>query len=592
MGPGHSEDDIVNDSSPFFAVGAVLGGLALFLFGMKVMTDGLRGVAGGSLRSVISKVGRNRFNGLATGTLSGFLIHSSATTVLLVAFVNAGILSVLESIPVIFGANIGTTFSMQMISLDIGAYSYFILAAGCAWWLFAPGTRLSSGGLAVIGLGMLFLGVQVMGDAVAPHGASLQPILEGSDSKTLTGMLYGILIAAAVTAIIQNSGATIGMCFALSQAGIFHDFTNVFPIVLGAHIGTCATALISSIGANIEARRCAVAHLVFNVIGVGIAVLCSVPLTRFILWTSDELVTQTANFHTAVMILCAAVLLPVTPFVEKIARKLTPSAGPPPQRSFLDPDLLKYPERAIQACIHELQRISRLNTESLELIGQLLLFSGMRNASRKIAGNEVVVNEIKLSMRDYFLLLTRNYLSRRQAILVQHLDRCVVDIERTGDHITALAELSMQRKRQQDAVFTRKSFDQLFALYKACVRVQSLVTESLDPQATDFSARALSILEAREVYRNQSLEIRNYLIDQMEEKTETPVGGYFYSNLVNAMDRIVRHSKNIALVEQSSTFWIKSRKLDAEAASVLERDRPELVKTEEYLKRIHEDDVP
>jgi len=138
-----------------------------------------------------------------------------------------------------------------------------------------------------------------MGDAVAPHGASLQPIWEGSNSTTLTGMLYGIFIAAAVTAIIQNSGATIGMCFALSQAGAFHNFTNVLPIVLGAHIGTCATALISSVGANIEARRCAVAHLVFNVISVMIVALFAGPLTRFILWPSDDLVTQTANFHTA-----------------------------------------------------------------------------------------------------------------------------------------------------------------------------------------------------------------------------------------------------------------------------------------------------
>ena len=203
----------MNGSSPFFSIGMVLGGLALFLFGMKVMTDGLRGVAGRGLRAIISKVGRNNFNGLGTGTLSGFLLHSSATTVLLVAFVNAGVLSLLESIPVIFGANIGTTFSMQVISLDIGAYTYFILAAGCFWWLFAPAGRLASGGgLSLVGLGMLFLGIEVMGGAVAPHGASLQPILEGSNSTTLTGMLYGIFIAAAVTAIIQNSGGPPSGC--------------------------------------------------------------------------------------------------------------------------------------------------------------------------------------------------------------------------------------------------------------------------------------------------------------------------------------------------------------------------------------------
>jgi len=273
-------------------------------------------------------------------------------------------------------------------------------------------------------------------------------------------------------------------------------------------------------------------------------------------------------------------------------RKLTPSSLPPPPLSFLDPDLLKYPERAILACIHELQRISRLNSDSLELAGQFLLLTGMRNASRKIEGNEVVVNEIKLSMRNFFIQLTRSSLSRRQAILLQYLDRCVVDIERTGDHITALVELSIQRKRVKDAVFTEESFECLFTLHEACTRVQWLVTESLDPEIEDFKACALEILETRDVYRNLSLETRGYLIDQMEVKSETPVGGYFYSNLINAMDRIVRHSKNIALVEQSSTFWIKSRKFDAEAQSVRERDLPELVKTEEYLKRLHEDDVP
>ncbi len=574
----------------FMALSTVLGGLALFLLGMSIMTDGLQQAAGKRLRQVLSSVARSRSTGVGLGTLLGFLVHSSAATVMLVAFVNAGLLSMVESIPAIMGANVGTTFSMQLLSLDVGAYCYFVIAFGFALSMAAPGDRAKQVGRSLIGFGMIFLGMNIMGDAIRPYRAELQPFLAGSDARTLRGMAFGIGVATLVTAIIQSSGATIGMCFALSSAGVFAGIENVFPIVLGAHMGTCATGLLGSIGTHIDARRTGLCHLMFNVVGVVLAVALARPLLWLVMQSSDDLIRQTANLHTLIMVMTTVVILPMTVLFARLVRLVSPSKQTPPEPSYLDVALISKPESAIYAAIRELQRMAGLSMESFRAVANFMLFRGDRKLARRVAMNERVINEIKLSMSDYLSELTHHYLSRRQSILIQHVDRCMIEIERIGDHIASLAEMSESRKGKEEALFTESSFEELYRLYEQACTVLEGVIQSLDPESKDFQATAREILSERDRYADLSYQIKDHFMARLEAKTETPIAGMYYHRYVSSLDRIVRHAKVVAMAEQQPEFWIKRKKLLREAGEPLPHEVPELVDPDDFLHKLKRED--
>jgi phosphate:Na+ symporter len=290
----------------------ILGGLALFLFGMQLMTEGLRLAAGERLRLIIYRGTGNRLAGLGLGTGLGFLMHSSATTVMTVGFINAGLLSLVHSLPVIMGANIGTTLSMQLISFRLTDYALMAVALGFLVSVAAPSSLVRNIGRSLLGFGLLFNGMDLMSGAIAPHGDLLLPWLSRLDGSTWSGMLLGTLLAWLFTAVVQSSGATIGMIFVLISAGVFTSLQQVYPIVLGAHLGTTTTALIAALGCGIEARRGAVANLLFNGFNVTLALLAAPLLIAAMEFSSDDVVRQTANLHTAIMVIAAVLLLPVT----------------------------------------------------------------------------------------------------------------------------------------------------------------------------------------------------------------------------------------------------------------------------------------
>jgi len=204
----------------FLTVFGVLGGLAVFVLGMGMMTEGLRRFSGQSLRRVLAAATRSRVAGIGLGTLLGFLVHSSAATVMYVGFINAGLMGLAESIPPILGANIGTTFSMQLISFKLGDYCYVFIALGLGLKMAVPQPKAKHLGAVLLGFGLLFLGMNTMGAAVGPHKDSLTPLLTYVDGGTLGGMLAGIGASALFTGLVQSSGATIGMCFVLIRAGV------------------------------------------------------------------------------------------------------------------------------------------------------------------------------------------------------------------------------------------------------------------------------------------------------------------------------------------------------------------------------------
>ena len=575
----------------FFLVFQILGGLALFIFGMNIMTDGLREAAGQKLRTILSVMTTRKWTGLGLGIAIATLVHSSATTVMVVGFINAGLMNLVQAVPVILGANIGTTLSMQAISFKLGDYALFAVAIGFIISMVAKGQKAKKMGLSLMGFGLLFLGMNLMSDAIKPHRELLKPVMASISGESTRGLVLGILLATLLTSIIQSSGATIAMAFALVQAGVLTSVEQTMPIILGAHIGTCATALLGSIGTSISAKRSAYAHLIFNFFNVLLASLLKGPLVAFLVWMSpDSVLRQSANLHTTVMVVAAFLVLPFSTIYANLITRLFRSRKPEPEPSHLDDKLLEYPEQAICACMHELQRVAKICAKSLRLAGQTILFAQTPQDIHAIKLNEQVVNDIKGAMKQYLASLTRRYLSKRQAILIQHLDRCMSDLERIGDHIETICNLSLRRQKVPEAVVDKESIDTAFRLYENALHLFKLVIDSLDPDKENIQEIAQQILQARDDYMQDSLTTRSMFTDKVSQRTITPIAGIFFSEYIAALDRIVKHSKSIALAERQPQFWIKRTKLGKHVDMAPEPELQKLVDPKDYLSRLQAED--
>lgn len=567
----------------------VIGGMSLFIFGMHVMTQGLRAAAGEALRVILGRTARRRVQGLVLGTLVGFLAHSGAATTMIAGFVNAGLMGLAESVPPMLGANVGTALSMQLISFHIGHYSWMAIGIGFIVSAAAPGPRVRESGRALLGFGLLFLGMTTISEAIAPHKDMLAPWLARIHGETWSGRLYGVGLSALLTALVTSSGAVIGLCFALITAGVFTQFEQVFPIVLGAHIGTCIVALTASAAMNVEARRSALGHLVFNLFNVALALLAYPAVRALMLWSSSDLSRQTANLHLFVMTAAALLVLPASKPVAGLLRVLWPSREPSPEPSHLDADLLDKPEQALCAAIRELRRMAHLCVRCMDTNGTVML-KGCRASLRRLYADEEVINEVKQAMYHYLGHLTSRYLSRRQTLFLQHLGRCMKDLERIGDHLTALGDISIERLKHPEAIVPEPLFRVWFDLFCAAKQVLVLTEQSLDPDLDDFQGRALSILQARDRYMIMSMDAKADFAGAAEEKTITPLAGYYLNRYIADLDRLVRHAKSIAFAERQPDFRVKRTKLDRVAQPAAPYTPPPRVDADSYLAQLRRSD--
>ena len=571
-------------------VSHVVGGLGLFLFGMHVMTAGLRAAAGNALRNILSLATRNPVQGIVLGTLLGFLAHSGAATTMIASFTNAGLISLAGSIAPMLGANVGTSLSMQLISFDLGHYAWTAIALGVVIRFSIPHPRVRETGSALLGFGLLFLGMTTISETLAPHRDAILPWLQRIHGETFAGRLAGIALSALLTALITSSGAMIGMCFALTAAGVFTGFDQVFPIVMGAHIGTCIVALMASLPMNIEARRAAMAHLLFNVFNVLLALAAFPWLKQLVVWSSPSLARQTANLHTFVMTGAALTVLPLPRLCASFLRIVIPSRNPPPEPSYLDAHLLNKPEQALRSVILELRRMARLCVEGMMLNGRMIL-APSSSLFRKLTANEEVIDEVKDAVGDYLGKLTRRHLSRRQTLFLQHLDRCMKDIERIGDHLTAIAETSSERLRIHEAIWPEQTFGEFFDLFCDAKQVVVLMERSLNPDCENFQQTALEILRARDRYMIRSMDAKAEFAGAVVQRTITPIGGYFLSRYIADLDRLVRHAKSIAFAERQPEFWIKRTKLERVADRADHYTPPPHVDPKNYLEKLQREET-
>jgi len=567
----------------------VLGGLALFIYGMRVMTESLRAAAGSSLRAILARATRSRPHGAVFGTAVGFLAHSGAAVAMLAGFINAGIMTLEQAIAPVFGANIGTSLSMQLVSFRIADYCWGAIGIGFLLRALIPSLRWCRLGDALIGFGLLFLGMETISTAIAPHREVLAPFLVHIRGDVWTYRLLGVGLSALATAVLTSSGAMIGLCFAFIKAGVFNEFHQMAVVVLGAHIGTCIVPIMAALPMRIGAWRAAIAHLLFNVFNVGFALLAWPLFVRVCEASAPgNLLRQAANLHTGAMVFATLLLLPLTGLFTRLVRLVTPSKEPVPAPSFLDTKLLAKPEQALAAVIRELRRMAEVCADSMMLNGELIL-SPTRKTFRRLLSNEDIINEVRQSMGDYLGRLTKHYLSRRQTLFLQHLDRCMKDIERIGDHLTHIGETSLERFRVAEAILPEDLFRTWFTLFCSAKHVIALMAKSFDPDSNAFQHNALEILRARDAYMIQSMDAKAEFTGAARDKRITPVGGYYVSRYIEDLDRLVRRAKSIAFSERQPDFWVKAAKLekDVKAAPVYVRQSP--VDPARYLELLRKD---
>jgi phosphate:Na+ symporter len=557
------------------AIAAVFAGLALFIAGMNTMSRGLQAAAGRGLRRSLERATTRRGNGLLLGTVLGFLIQSSAGTVMLVGFISAGLLTLAQAIPVVLGINIGTSLSMLLISFRLGDACWAAIAAGLAVRALRPQSRAGAVGLALFGFGVIFLGLTMMSDAIRPYRAELAPLLRYADGSSFAGMVTGVAAATVVTAVIQSSGAVIGMVFAMIAAGAVTGLEQAWPIIIGANIGTCATALLGSIGTSPAARRSALSHLVFNLFSAAAGMAAAplvyryIPLLRPVTAgvsidvARQALIQQCAMANVLKMVITAVVALPFSPWLGRAVTHLGRgrSAGSP---SLLDTTLLDRPEAALQAALAELSRLSGICRDSLRRQAWLYLGPDARRQSAVLA-DEIMLDTLKLAMHDYLQGLFTHSLSRRQGILLSLLYTGIDHLERISDHVARMAEVSQAHRRHPEARFIPESLDAFLDLNQKACAVLTRLQQALAPGVDDRRAAAEAVIAARDRYMALADRQREQIASDLSSGRSTASAVLYRNSYLSHLNRIVKHAKTIALATRDRDFHIKPVKLERRA---------------------------
>lgn len=421
----------------------ILGGLAIFLLGMKMMSESLQTVAGNKMRSVLKKVTSNRVLGLMVGALMTAVIQSSsATSVIAVSFVNSGLMVLRQAVGVIIGANIGTTITGQLIALKLTHYALPIVAVGFSMFAFAKTRRIQFWGKAIVGLGLIFLGMTLMKDVLGPLKTSMA--VKSFFMNFSTNPLLAVFAGTLITSIIQSSSATVGLTMTLAGTGLI-SLQGAFYLVLGDNIGTTITAQLSAIGGSRAAKQTAMAHTLFNVIGaiyMGLLISNSNGFVlNFVRSTSGDTLRQVANAHSMFNIFNALLFLPFVPLLAKLCQLIIPDRGEDKSDEvelILDDNLLDSPALAIDNLEREMVKMATYSEATVK--GAISCFFKGYPKSGRIMSMEDRVDEMQRDLTIYASKLFQRTLDQDQSLKLPVIIHTINDLERVSDHAVNIVE--------------------------------------------------------------------------------------------------------------------------------------------------------
>ena len=524
----------------------IMGGLGLFLYGMNLMGDGLQKSAGSKLKRIIELLTSNVIMGVLVGMVVTMIIQSSsATTVMVVGFVNAGIMSLPQAIGVIMGANIGTTITAQLVSLDVNFLAPIALGIGIVIYMFSKKPKYKHIAEILIGFGILFTGMDFMKDAVKPLAE-----YQGFTDMLLSfghHPLLGVLMGFAITAIVQSSSASMGMLIALASQGLI-PVTAALPILYGENIGTCVTSLISSIGASRNARRAAIMHLTFNVLGSMIFMLIlSKPIVAIVTAIDPtDAARQIANAHTLFNIINVIILLPFNKLIVKLALKLVPQNNDEKNDDsktvkFIDDRMIETPSIALVNIEKETLRMGEKAKESLNAAMEGI----MEKSNEKIElsfRREKLINELQKSIINYLIKLSKASLDEESRETVDALFNTVNDIERIGDHAENIAELGKDIK-DSEISFSDVGLVELKDMYNKVVSTYTYALEAMRTSNVDLACKVIKMEEQVDMMEKSC---RANHMNRLNSSSCSIDSGVIYLDIISNLERVSDHAVNIA----------------------------------------------
>lgn len=524
----------------------IMGGLGLFLYGMNLMGDGLQKSAGSKLKRIIELLTSNVIMGVLVGMVVTMVIQSSsATTVMVVGFVNAGIMSLPQAIGVIMGANIGTTITAQLVSLDVDFLAPVALGIGIVIYMFSNKPKHKHIAEILIGFGILFTGMDFMKDAVKPLAG-----YQGFTDMLLSfghHPILGVLMGFAITAIVQSSSASMGMLIALASQGLI-PVTAALPILYGENIGTCVTSLISSIGASRNARRAAIMHLTFNVLGSIIFMfILSKPIVAIVTAIDKtDAARQIANAHTLFNIINVIILLPFNKLIVKTALKLVPETKGEQDDDakvvkYIDDRMIETPSIALANIVKETLRMGEKSKESLNAAMDGIIDKSKEKIELSFR-REKLINELQKLILNYLLKLSKASLNEDSRETVDALFNTVNDIERIGDHAENIAELA-QDIADSEMSFSDVGIGELKDMYN---KVVSTYTYALEAMRTSNVELACKVIKMEEQVDMMEKSCRANHMNRLNSSSCSIESGVIYLDIISNLERVSDHAVNIA----------------------------------------------
>lgn len=533
---------------------SMAGGLGLFLFGIRTMGDGLENAAGAKLKRMLEVLTGNRFLAVLVGFVVTAIIQSStATTVMVVGFVNAGMMSLAQAVGVIMGANIGTTVTSLLIALNFSSVAAAAVLVGVILMLASKKTVVKNLGAIFTGFGLLFLGIDMMSDSMAPLRDSagfMSFIVTVSESPLRP--LFGIILGIVMTAVLQSSSASVGVLQTLAMQGLVPLKFSVF-VLFGQNIGTCLTALFSTVGAKKNSKRAAVIHLLFNLIGTGIFILIAL-LTPYVEWIeklSPDPMAQIAISHIVFNIVSTVVMFPFAKVLVKLSCLLVPGKDDSESEmhcKFIDDRLLNTPPFAVMQVSKEVARMAKLARDNFETSAHALINRSDKDLD-KVMENEEIINYLNHHITSYLVKLNALDITDSDSDYIARVFHAINDIERVGDHAINLAEAA-QHNIGEGLKFSDPAREELNQLCGSVVTLLERSMAAFDNQSlSDNEAKELSDLE--EHIDDLTLECQDSHIFRLNRKECNTEAGMLYLNTITDFERVGDHAINIAFLARA-----------------------------------------
>lgn len=535
------------------AIIGLFGGLALFIFGMQMMSNGLKNAAGDRMQSILERLTSKPILGVMVGAgVTALIQSSSATTVMVVGFVNAGLMTLRQSIAVIMGANIGTTVTSQLIAFDISNFILPIIIIGFLLNFLASKSSVKYIGSIILGFGILMHGMSIMSGSMAPLRSNVQ--FTGTMASFANRPFLGLLSGMAVTFVLQSSSAATGILIAMASSGLI-DIQGAIPVLFGTNIGTCITAVLSSIGTNRNAKRAALAHVMFNVMGSLIFMLLLKPFSSLVINGTDLIVNSfggevtvarlVANAHTAFNIINTVLFFPLISFFNKLILRILPVLEEEKELNknpiYLDERVLHTPEIASSLARKELVSIGNLASKNLKnaFIG---LVDKKPKKLRKVFEVEPIIDKLEKETTIYLTKIAQQNISERLSEENSGLLHVAYDVERIGDHAENIAQTALLYIDGQFK-FTDLAIEELNEIYKItheCVQAALKALAESDVEA----AHTVEYLE--NTIDNLEKTLREKHIKRLNEGVCYPHSGVAFLDILSNMERIGDHCSNIA----------------------------------------------